>query len=252
MDPWLVLVSPCFRENVVATCKIGCFFFLCSLGNLLQKNVIVLFFGKQFSKWHSFEKKSYFWPTFHIFSHQGKLQKFLQHIAHSHTYTYFAHPFDFFYLTNFEKNTNLSDTVSLWYESWCWFLFASFCNNQLITKWWATFKLECLLLICVYTNAKFIVFCKPQTLNVNVKIKLSKKKSWLYTDENDELTFTVSHAHISHNITGSSSGHTHTQGCDKYCCLRACFTSNTYSALPVSKWEDALSDSYDKLNVIHS
>ena len=44
MDPWLVLVSPCFRENVVATCKIGSF--LCSLDNLLQKNVIVLFFWK--------------------------------------------------------------------------------------------------------------------------------------------------------------------------------------------------------------
>ena len=40
-SPWLVLVSPCFRENVVATCKIGSF--LCGLGNLLQKNVIVLF-----------------------------------------------------------------------------------------------------------------------------------------------------------------------------------------------------------------
>ena len=26
MGPWLVLVSPCFRENVVATCKIGSFF----------------------------------------------------------------------------------------------------------------------------------------------------------------------------------------------------------------------------------
>ena len=25
MGPWLVLVSPCFRENVVATCKIGSF-----------------------------------------------------------------------------------------------------------------------------------------------------------------------------------------------------------------------------------
>ena len=25
--------------------------------------------------------------------------------------------------------------------------------------------LECLLLICVYTNAKFIVICKPRTLN---------------------------------------------------------------------------------------
>ena len=26
MGPWLVLVSPGFRENVVATCKIGSFF----------------------------------------------------------------------------------------------------------------------------------------------------------------------------------------------------------------------------------
>ena len=53
MGPWLVLVSPCFRETVVATCKIGSF--LHSLDNLLQKNVIVLFFGNQISKWCSFE-----------------------------------------------------------------------------------------------------------------------------------------------------------------------------------------------------
>ena len=65
MGPWLVLVSPCFRENVVATCKIGSF--LSSLDDFLQKNVIVLFFGNQISKWRSFEKKGYFWPTFHIF-----------------------------------------------------------------------------------------------------------------------------------------------------------------------------------------
>ena len=58
MGPSLVLVSPCFRENVVAIGKIGCF--LCSLDNLLQKNVIVLFFGNQISKWRSFEKKGYF------------------------------------------------------------------------------------------------------------------------------------------------------------------------------------------------
>ena len=36
MGPWLVPVSPCFRENVVATCKIGSF--VCSLDNLLEKN----------------------------------------------------------------------------------------------------------------------------------------------------------------------------------------------------------------------
>ena len=129
MGPWLVLVSPYFRKNVVATCKIGSF--LCSLDNLLQKNVIVLFFGNQISKWRSFEKKGLFLTYFsHFLVTREKWQKFLQHISHSRTYTYFAHPIDFFCLTNFEKNMNLSDTVSLWYESWCWFLFAPSWNNQ--------------------------------------------------------------------------------------------------------------------------
>ena len=70
MGPLLVLVCPCFRENVIVTCKIVSF--LCSLDNFLLKNVIIFFFGKQISKWHLFEKKGYFWPTFHIFGHQGK------------------------------------------------------------------------------------------------------------------------------------------------------------------------------------
>ena len=73
MGPWLVLVSPCFRENVVATCKIGSF--LCSLDNLLQKNVIVFFFGNQISKWRSFEKRVIFDLLFTFFSHQGKVTK---------------------------------------------------------------------------------------------------------------------------------------------------------------------------------
>ena len=34
--------------------------FLCSLDNLLQKNVIIVFFEDQISKWGSFEKKGYF------------------------------------------------------------------------------------------------------------------------------------------------------------------------------------------------
>ena len=32
-----------------------------------------------------------------------KLQKFLQHISHSHTYMYFAHPIDFFDLPIWKK-----------------------------------------------------------------------------------------------------------------------------------------------------
>ena len=98
MGPWLVLVSPCFRENVVATCKIGSF--LCSLNNLLQKNVIVLFFGNQISKWRSLEKRAIFDLLFTFSSHQGKITKksFSTYLTHIHTrilltlLTFFALP----------------------------------------------------------------------------------------------------------------------------------------------------------------
>ena len=149
MGPWLVLVSPCFRENVVATCKIGSF--LCSLDNLLQKNVIVFFLENKWQNGAHLKKGLFLTYFSHFLVSREKLQKFLQHISHSHTYTYSAHPIDFFCLINFEKNANLSGMVSLWYESWCWFSFALFGNNQYITKWWAKFKLEFLLLICTYT-----------------------------------------------------------------------------------------------------
>ena len=73
MGPLLVLVSPCVRENAVVTCKIGSF--LCSLDTLLQKNIIVFFFGNQISKWRSFEKRAIFGLLFTFFSHQGKVAK---------------------------------------------------------------------------------------------------------------------------------------------------------------------------------
>ena len=130
MGTLLILVSPCFRENVVVTCKIGSF--LCSLDNLLQKNIIVFFFWKSNFNMALIWKKGLLLTYFsHFLVTREKLQKFLQHISHSHTYMYFAHPIDFFCLTNFEKkNMNLSGMVSLWYQSWCWFLFVPFWNNQ--------------------------------------------------------------------------------------------------------------------------
>ena len=155
---YTVLVSPCSRENVVVTYKLGSF--LCSLDNLLQKNVLVLFFGNQISKWRSFEKRAIFDLLFTIFSHQGKVTKFLQHMSHWHTYMYFAHPIGLFLPYQFWK--------ILIYQ--VWFLFGmspgvdsysrhlGTINKE--TKWWAKFKLECLLLISVYTNAKFMVICK--------------------------------------------------------------------------------------------
>ena len=80
MGPLLVLVSPCFRETVVVTCKIGSF--LCSLENILQKNVIVFFYENQISKWLSFEKRAIFDLLFTFFSCQGKVTKIpLAHIS---------------------------------------------------------------------------------------------------------------------------------------------------------------------------
>ena len=87
MGPRLVLVSPCFRENVVVTCKIGSF--LCSLDNLLQKNVIFLFFGNHISKWRSYQKRAIFDLLFTFSSHQGKVTKIPSaHISLTYIYIF--------------------------------------------------------------------------------------------------------------------------------------------------------------------
>ena len=154
--------------------------FLYSLNNFLLENAIIffLFWKLNFKMALIWKKRGYFWHTFHIFlSHQRKVpnsQKIRQHIFHLHTYTYFAHPIDFFNLPIFSK-LRIYHGVSLWCDSWCWFFPAPFWSNQLITKWWAKFRLECLILIFIYTNAKFIVICKPRTLN-DCRWRLSSKQ----------------------------------------------------------------------------
>ena len=74
MGPLLVLVSPCFRENVVVTCKIWVFF-MKFLDTLLQKNVIVFFIKNQISKWRSFEKRAIFDLLFTFLSYRAKVTK---------------------------------------------------------------------------------------------------------------------------------------------------------------------------------
>ena len=76
MGPWLVLVSPCFRENVVATCKIGSFLEIkFQNGAHLKKGLFLTHFS-------------------HFLVTRKKLQKFLQHISHSHTYIHvFCSPY---------------------------------------------------------------------------------------------------------------------------------------------------------------
>ena len=95
MGPWLVHVSPCFRGSVVATCKIVSF--LNSLDNLLQKNVIVLFFGNQISKWRSFEIIAIFDLLFKFSKSPVEKLSRIPSAQISNTYhtPKFGHPIDF-------------------------------------------------------------------------------------------------------------------------------------------------------------
>ena len=123
MGPWFVLVSPWFREHVVATCKIG--LFVCSLDDLLQKKV-VFFLIKYQNGAHL--KKGYFWPTFHIFSHQGNKVTKISSAHISLTYIHvFCSPYWLFCLSNFEeKKYEFIRYVFSLVWVWCWFLFVPF------------------------------------------------------------------------------------------------------------------------------
>ena len=149
MGPWLGLVSPCFRENVVATCKIGSFLY--SLNNLLQKNVIVLFLDNQISKWRSFEKRAIFDLLFTFFRHQGKNTKIPSaHISLTYIHV-FCSPYWLFLPYQFwNKYKFIRYGFSL-----VWvlvlILIRAILEQSINKKRLAKFKLECLPLICTYT-----------------------------------------------------------------------------------------------------
>ena len=67
-----------------------------------------------------------------------------------------------------------------------------------ITKWWAKFKLECLLLICTYTNEKFIVICKPRTLNDGGEesVKYRNRKKAPLPSSSHYMHFTIAYSKI--------------------------------------------------------
>ena len=130
MGTLFVIVSRCFGENVVVTCKIGSFLY--SLDNLLQINVIVFFFGNLISEWRSFEKGTIFDLLFTFFSHQGKVTKIPSaHISITYIQTCILLTLLTFLPYQFWKKYEfIRYGFSLVYESWCWFLFAPFWNNQ--------------------------------------------------------------------------------------------------------------------------
>ena len=176
------MACSCFRENVVATCKIGSF--LCNFDNLLQKNIIVFFFWKSNFKMALIWKKKGIFDLLFTFlvTRESYKNSFSTYVTHIHTRILLT-------LMNF-----------LPYQFWekkyefirygfflVWFLLLvlirAILKQPIITKWWAKFKLECLLLIYTYTNAKSIIICKPRTLNDggedSVRYRNRKKHSFL-------------------------------------------------------------------------
>ena len=128
MGPWLVLVSPYFRENVVATCKIGSFLY--SLDNLLQKKHNSSLFFKSNFKMALIWNKGYFDLLFTFFSHQGKVTKIPSaHISLTYIHIFCSH-YWLILLYQFWKKYKFIRYGFSWYESWCWFLFVPFWNNQ--------------------------------------------------------------------------------------------------------------------------
>ena len=182
MGPWLVLVVSPFRKCVVATCKIGSF--LCNLDNLLQKNVIVFFFGNQISKWRSFEKKGFFDLLFTFLSDQGKVTEIPSaHISLTYIHV-FCSPYWLFLPYQFWKR----------YEfirygfSLVWVLvlvlihaiLEQSINNKMMSKIEVGISTTDMYF---NTNAKFIVIRKPRTLNDggedSVKYENRKKHRFL-------------------------------------------------------------------------
>ena len=98
-------------------CCCCCCFFVCSLDNLLQKNVILFFFRKTNFKMALIWIKGLFLTYFpHFLVTREKLQKFLLYITHSHTYIHVFCPLYrlFFCLTNFEKKIRI---YQVWFPS---------------------------------------------------------------------------------------------------------------------------------------
>ena len=122
------------------------------------------FFENQISKWRSFEKKATNFSHFLVIreSYKNSFSTYLNHIHTCILLTLLTFlPYQFWNKYEFIR----------YGFSLVWFLvlililaiLEESINNKMVSK----FKLECLglLLIRIYTNAKFIVICKPLTLN---------------------------------------------------------------------------------------
>ena len=78
--------------------------------------------------------------------------------------------------------------VSLWCELFCKLSIHTVKSDQWIEKWWATFELECLLLISIYSNSKFKVTCKK---NADFEFRFIRTRTEEISSKISNITFAI-------------------------------------------------------------
>ena len=164
------LVPPCFRGDVISTSKSVSLFASFRFHNFLLKNVVAFLSRNQISKSRLFEKNGIsltYVSYFDLLFNREMTLKFLRHISHLYTYTYFARLIGCFAFPILQKIANLSCMISIWCHSLHWFLFAPVCapnnhsrqsinNNDYPKNGEQKFKLAYLLLIKVGVNLEIL------------------------------------------------------------------------------------------------
>ena len=160
------VISPCtMLIGTRCNCHMKSCVFFCVvyIYNFLLKNVIVFFFflWNQISKWRSFEKIKRLFLTY--FSDFLVKDTKIPPAHNSHTYTYCAYPIDFFALYQFCKlRIYLHDRFLFGVAPGVFrAILKQSINNKMVSK----IKVEMSTTAIIYYNAKFIVICKPRTLN---------------------------------------------------------------------------------------
>ena len=148
-------------------------FFVKFISFTSEKRNCFLFLKIKFPNCAHWKKRVILTNFSHFLVTRERLQNFLLHISHSHTCILLT--LLTFLSYQFWKKYGFIRYVS----SLVWFLvlilIRAILEQSLIAKWWAKktnkqtnklkLKLDCLLLICIYIVARFIVIFKPRTLN---------------------------------------------------------------------------------------
>ena len=136
--------------------------YCCSL-DISSENVTFSLSKSNFKMALIWKKKSYFRSTL-VTRERHNFKVPSGHISLTNIHA-FCSPYCCFFVFPICKNCEIIMYGFSLERLLVWILIRVILEQSVLTNWWAKFKLRCLLLIFIYTNAKYMVICKPRTLN---------------------------------------------------------------------------------------